>query len=272
MAPRKAAAKTPKKTEEKGATVNVYGTDGGVKGQVALPQVFSTPFRPDLIRKAVQVARANRRQRYGPSKVAGLRHSVSTWGKGRGVSRVQRIVDSKRGAESPNNVGGRAPHPPRPEHYFDQKMNKKEKLLAKASALAATSDPVKVKARGHKFGSSITLPVVVEDDIESLQKTKEILGMLRSLGLDTDVERAHDGTHIRAGRGKMRGRRYRTPKSILFVATEGSPVLIGARNLSGISTACPRTLNTELLAPGGDPGRLVVFSRKAFDALGGDKA
>ena len=67
----------------------------------------------------------------------------------------------------------------------------------------------------------------------------------------------------------MRGRRYRQPKSILFVASEGSPVLTGARNLPGVNTISPAGMNTELLAPGGDPGRLVVFSKKAFETIGG---
>jgi large subunit ribosomal protein L4e len=68
----------------------------------------------------------------------------------------------------------------------------------------------------------------------------------------------------------MRGRRFRQPRSILFVASEGSPVLVGARNLPGVNTTTPNQINTEALAPGGDPGRLVVFSKKAFQALGGE--
>jgi len=270
MVERKQPVKRAKKTEQASSNVNIYGTDGSVKGKVGLPVVFSTPYRPDLIRRAVLTARANRRQRYGPSKVAGMRHSVSTWGKGRGVSRVQRMVGSKTAAESPNNVGGRRAHPPRVEHYFTQKMNKKERSMAKASALAATSDPSKVKGRGHKLKEGITLPVVVEDDIEAYSKAGDIVSLLRSLGLEADLERAKEGTHIRAGRGKMRGRKYRTPRSVLFVASPGSPILIGARNIPGVSTATPMGLNTEALAPGGDPGRLLVLSKKALASLGGE--
>ncbi|MCU0798065.1 MAG: 50S ribosomal protein L4 [Candidatus Thermoplasmatota archaeon] len=270
MVEKKQPVKRAKKTEQASSNVNVYGTDGSVKGHVGLPVVFSTPYRPDLIRRAVLTARANRRQRYGPSKVAGLRHSVSTWGKGRGVSRVQRMVGSKTAAESPNNVGGRRAHPPRVEHYFTQKMNKKERSMAKASALAATSDHSKVMGRGHKLKEGITLPVVVEDDIEAYSRTGDIVTLLRSLGLEADIQRAKEGTHIRAGRGKMRGRKYRTPRSVLFVASPGSPILIGARNIPGVSTATPKGLNTEALAPGGDPGRLMVLSKKALATLGGE--
>ena len=108
-----------KKTNTKGGksassskSVNVYGIDGKAKGKVELPSVFRTPFRPDVIKRSVISAQANRRQRYGPRKNSGMRHAVSTWGKGRGVSRVQRLKQGRTGAESPNNVGGRRAHPP----------------------------------------------------------------------------------------------------------------------------------------------------------------
>jgi large subunit ribosomal protein L4e len=268
-----AAAKTTKGRSKKTAaapdTINVYGIDGKVKGKLKLPSVFSTPFRPDLIRRAVVSAQANRRQRYGPSKVSGMRHAVSTWGKGRGVARVQRLSQGRRGAESPNNVGGRRAHPPRPEHSFEKKINQKEKKLAIASALAATSDMNKVRARGHRFKEGLTLPVIIDDSMEKMERTKDVMSMFESIGLSPDVERASEGKHIRAGRGKMRGRRFRQPRSILLIATEGSPILVGARNLPGVNTIFPKGMNTELLAPGGDPGRLVVFSKKAFETIGG---
>jgi large subunit ribosomal protein L4e len=269
MAATKTTKGKAKKASAADSTINVYGTDGKVKGKVMLPEVFSTPFRPDLIRRAVVSAQANRRQRYGPSKVAGMRHAVSTWGKGRGVARVQRLSQGRTAAESPNNVGGRRAHPPRPEHSFEKKINNKEKKLAIASALAATSDHDKVKGRGHKFKENVTLPVIVDDKMEKLERTKDVLSMLESIGLSQDIVRASEGKHVRAGRGKMRGRRFRQPKSILLVATEGSPILVGARNLPGVNTIYPSGINAELLAPGGDPGRLVVFSKKAFEALGG---
>ncbi|MCK5773383.1 MAG: 50S ribosomal protein L4 [Thermoplasmata archaeon] len=250
-------------------TVNIYGKDGKVKGKVDLPDVFNTPFRPDIIRRAVVAAQANRRQRYGPNPNSGMRHATSTWGKGRGVARVQRLTQGRHAAESPNNVGGRRAHPPRPEHSFEKKINVKERQLAKASALGASSVEEMVRGRGHRFDEKISLPVIVVDDIEAMEKSKEILEFLDSLGLGEDIKRAHDGIHIRAGRGKMRGRRYRKPRSLLLVASQGSPVLKGARNLPGVNTTSPECLNTEHLAPGGDPGRLLVMTRKALDQIGG---
>ncbi|HHD16129.1 MAG TPA: 50S ribosomal protein L4 [Euryarchaeota archaeon] len=270
MAEKRKTSSAGKKALQKGQ-VNIYGVDGKVKDSIKLPGVFDTPYRPDLIRRAVVSAQANRRQRYGPSLNAGMRHSVSTWGKGRGVARVQRLTQGRTAAQSPNNVGGRRAHPPRPEHSFEKKINIKEKRFAKASALAAASVEERVRARGHRFKAGITLPVVVDDDIEKLDRARDVLAAIRALGLEEDIRRAHDGRHIRAGRGKMRGRRFRQPRSILFVATRGSSLLRAARNLPGVHTTDPEGINTELLAPGGDSGRLIVISRSALESIGGEK-
>ena len=44
----------------------VLSLDGKPGEMVQLPQLFSTPVRADLVRRAVQAAQANRRQAYGP--------------------------------------------------------------------------------------------------------------------------------------------------------------------------------------------------------------
>ena len=64
-----------------------------------------------------------------------MRHSVSTWGKGRGVARVQRIAAGRKATESPNNVSGRRAHPPVPEKIWDMKVNQKERALARLRTL-----------------------------------------------------------------------------------------------------------------------------------------
>jgi large subunit ribosomal protein L4e len=250
--------------------VNVYSMRGEVMKTVPLPSAFETQFRPDVIRKVVSAQEANKRQRYGSSKLAGMRHAVSTWGKGRGVARVQRLTQARKAAESPNNVGGRRAHPPRAEKDFHKKVNGKERRLARLSALAAMADAEKVRRRGHLFTDEITLPVVVEDEIEQLASTKEVIEVLANLGLNEDLIRAKEGKHIRAGRGKMRGRKYRKPRSILIVVSEDrTPLLRSASNLPGVEIVSPRMLNTGVLAPGGDPGRLALFSESALDKIGG---
>jgi large subunit ribosomal protein L4e len=257
--------------------VPIYSVKGKAsKSSATLPTAFEEPIRLDLIRRAVRAARANRRQAYGASKGAGFRHSVSWPGKGRGMARTPRKNGgSGRGAEAPNTVGGRRAHPPKVEKEWDLKINSKEKKKAFRSALAATSQESYVSARGHELPEKATLPYVVEDKIENIASdhegeslTKRAIAMLDGLGLSEDVDRSTDGKGIRAGKGKRRGRKYRTPISVLIVLSENNGSERAFRNLSGVDVTTTKELNTELLAPGGDPGRLVVFSKAAVSALG----
>lgn len=249
---------------------NVYSVSGEVSGDIEVPEAFNTPYRPDVIKKAVLAAAANGRQPYGPSPRSGMRHSVSTWGKGRGVARVQRVKAGSKATESPNNVSGRRAHPPRPERIWAQKVNTKELALARRSALAATGSKDCVKQRGHQFEDALTFPLVVDDAFQDINATSEVYEALNSLGIGYDVDRAKDGTKIRAGRGKMRNRKYRTPVSILIVVeSRDAPIAKGANNLPGVEVEAVSNLNASILAPGGDAGRLTLFTKSAFERIGG---
>ncbi len=259
----------PKKTREQSKQINVYGVDGSVKKQIDLPKVFETALRPDLIQRASVVINANSRQPYSPKPGAGMRHSVSTWGKGHGVSRAQRIKGSSRGAQSPNNVGGRRAHPPRIETIRRKKINEKEMRLARLSALAAIGNLSTVRSRGHKFSDEVTVPVIVNDDVEKIATTKEAMEFLEKVGVFDDLIRAENGKRIRAGRGKMRGRKYRVRKSLLVVTSGACPARMSFSNITGVDVSTVDSLNVEMLAPGGLPGRLTVMSESALGKIGG---
>jgi large subunit ribosomal protein L4e len=248
--------------------VNVYGKDGSVKNTIELPEVFSTSFRPDIIKKTFNVLRSNRRQPYGADPFSGLRHATASVGKGRGMSRVPRLTQGRRAALAPCVVGGRRAHPPKAKKVWKEKINKKEKLLAKQSALAATCEINVVSNRGHVFDKKLTLPVVIDDSFDSFKKTKEVIKLFKKIGIYDDVLRSEDGRHIRAGRGKTRGRKYRIPKSVLIVTTK-KQMQKSANNLSGVDVLTPDQLNIEHLAPGGDAGRLTVFTKSALKQVGG---
>lgn len=249
--------------------VNIYSVKGDIVKSVELPSAFAAEFRPDIIHRAAVAEQANRRQPYGPSPTAGVRHAVSQWGKGRGTARVQRLTQGSKAAESPNNVGGRRAFPPKPEKDYSKKVNRKEKFKAKLSALAALSDPEMVKKRGHQFDDGLTMPVIVEDDFESLATTGDVVSALEKIGVSADLERAKDGKKIRAGRGKMRGRKYKTPRSILVVVSaKEAPVFMGANNLPGVEIVSTEGLSAGVLAPGGMAGRLAVFSESALKKIG----
>jgi large subunit ribosomal protein L4e len=250
-------------------TTNVYSVKGEVSGTIDVPAAFETEYRPDIIKKAILAAAANARQPYGPGARSGMRHSVSTWGKGRGTARVQRVHDGRKATESPNNVSGRRAHPPVPERIWAQRVNKKELRIARMSALAATGCADCVKARGHQFDDKVSFPVVVDDAFQDVVTTREVSEIFDAIGIGYDVERAKNGTKIRAGRGKMRNRKYRTPVSVLIVVSEREkPIFKSASNLPGVQIEDVRTLNASILAPGGDAGRLTVYTKSAMEQIG----
>ena len=250
--------------------VNVYSMDGTVKEKIDLPKIFDTPYRPDIIKKSFEVIRSNQRQPYGSDPLAGTRHAVASVGKGRGMSRVPRLSQGQAAALAPCVVGGRRAHPPKVERNWKEKMNKKENKLARNSALAATADTEVVKKRGHRFDEKITLPIVVDDDFEKIKKTKEVIEVLEKIGIYSDILRSANGKHVRAGKGKMRGRRYRIPKSLLIVSSKDI-VEKSSNNLSGVDITKPHQLNIEHLAPGGIAGRLTIITKSALTQLGGAK-
>ena len=216
------------------------------------------------------ILHSNNRQTYGADPLAGTKHATASVGKGRGQSRVPRLTQGRRAALAPCVVGGRRAHPPKTEKNWKEKINKKEKLFAKNSALAATKDKEIVTGRGHLFNKKITLPVIIANEFEKIKKTKDIITTLENIGIYEDILRSKNGKHIRAGRGKNRGRKYRVPKSLLIVSTKDK-LLKSSNNLCGVDITKPDQLNIEYLAPGGDAGRLTIFTKSALQLIGGGK-
>jgi len=237
-------------------------TDGETDGEIDLPEVFDSEYRPDLIRRSVLAAQANRKQDYGSEEYAGMRTPAESFGSGRGQAHVPR--EGGRGRRVPQTVGGRRAHPPKAEKDQSLSVNDKERQKAIRSAIAATADEELVRERGHEFDDGVELPVVVSDGFEDLQKTKEAAEMLEALGLHADIERA-DETTVRAGQGTTRGRTKRRPTSILFVTSEDPSR--AARNLAGADVATAAELNAEDLAPGTHPGRLTVWTESAVEEV-----
>lgn len=266
-APSPAGAPPPPPSHPPHHRVQLLDLEGKPEKQLTLPLAFSQTVRPDLIRRAVVAAQSHRRQPYGTSPTAGLRHSVEWSGKGRGVARTPRLMDSMRGAQAPNTVGGRPAHPPRVERRWEKKVNRKERRLAFASALAATREPALASARGHELPSGVHLPLVLADPVEGIRNASDARRLLKRLKLWADVERARSGTHFTSsGRARRRGRVRRTPRSVLLV-TAGPGRGLGFRNLAGVDVVTAQRLTTEDLAPGGTAGRLTIFSHAAVESL-----
>lgn len=260
--------KKVKRTQQIPRRVNVYSLDGEIKREVELPAAFVTEYRPDVIGRASVSIIANRRQPYAPKATAGMRHSVSTWGKGHGVSRVQRLKQGATAAQSPNNVTGRRAHPPKVDKDLKKRMNRKEMRYARLSALAATANPARVGMRGHKIPEELTVPVILENELENIASTKEAVALLERIGLSDELERARQGRRIRAGRGKMRGRKYRNRRSVLVVISENCSARRSFANITGVDVSTVDSLNVETLAPGGMAGRLTIMSESALSKIG----
>jgi len=245
---------------------NVIDISGNQVGQIDLPPVFDEEYRPDLIKRAVLSAQANRLQPYGPHFYAGMNTSARSWGPGHGVSRVPRVINGRRAAGIPMARGGRRSHAPQPEADHTEKINRKERRKAIRSAIAATAMPELVRARGHVFDRDV--PVVAQSALEAVTKTSDMRKFLMAAGLWQDVERAKDGKIIRAGKGKLRGRKYKNKKSLLIVAAQDQGIGKAARNLPGVDFILVDKLNAELLAPGTHAGRLTLWTESSLTWLG----
>lgn len=245
----------------------VLDLKGEVVEEIELPEVFETEYRPDVIKRAVLAIQSHRRQPYGTNPLAGVDYAWENWGPGYGYARVPRLKHGSRALVVPQAVGGRKAHPPKVQKKWAEKINKKEKRLALKSAIASTANPELVKARNHIFEGE--LPKIVVNDIESIKKTKEVIEVFKAIGVYADVERAKETKRVRAGKGKMRGRRYVMKKSVLLVVGSDGGIIKAAKNLPGVDAVLVKDLNVELLAPGCKAGRLTVWSKSAIDYLRG---
>jgi large subunit ribosomal protein L4e len=253
--------------------VPIFNLEGKETGKIDTKSIFDVPFRPDIIKRAVLASRRNRQVPYGVDPRAGKRTSAESWGTGRGAARVPRVKGSRthsasRAAFVPFAVGGRRAHPPEVRNKPFEKINHKERILAIKSAIAATADPIIVESRGHIIEEVESLPLIITDEIQALRKTSEVNSVLQSLGLSYDLAKAkRRKTQIRAGRGKTRGRKYKTGKSVLLVIRNDKGIKSAAKNLAGVDVVRVENLNAEYLAPGTHAGRLTLWTKSAIEYL-----
>ncbi len=206
------------------------------------------------------------RQKYGSSPLAGKRRVGHTTKPGLGISRMPRLSGGSRVVGISSAVGGKSAHSPRSTKNMYVKINENERKIARFSAIALTASVKAVQERGHKVNSEIALPIVVDDSISKIKKTKDAISLMKALGVYDDILRAKEGKHIRAGRGKMRGRRYKMPKSVLIVSVNKDD-LSAFKSLPGVDTASPDSLSLKKLAPGGNGGRLTIYTKSALQTM-----
>lgn len=245
----------------------LFDAAGNRIGEVDLPEIFYYPVRKDIINRAFLSAFTAMLQPKGRDPLAGKRTTAKYWGVGYGLARVPRLPDGTARFVVSTRKGHLA-FPPRPDRRIHEEVNKYERIIAIVSALAATARPHLVAERGHVFNVDKTPIVIVDEAENAYSRTKEVKELLEKTGVWSDIERSYERIRIRAGKGKMRGRRYVEPRSVLFVLSSYSvPLVKAVRNLPGVDIATPSNLSILHLAPGGVPGRLMVITRSALDKL-----
>jgi len=145
-----------------------------------------------------------------------------------------------------------------------------QKRYAVASALAASAVPSLVTARGHRISQLPEIPLVVANEaLEGLVKTKKALAVFKKLSVEDDISKVKYTIVRRAGKGKMRNRPYKERVGPLVVVASGKlqSIAPAVRNLPGVEVADVARLSLLRLAPGGHLGRLLVWTRGAFEQL-----
>lgn len=244
--------------------------EGAVKHTMELPAAFSERVRPELIRRAVLAENSLRLQPQAHYVLAGMQTSAAYFG-ARGAYRTGRHMGvairprEKLGGgvqgkvkRIPSATKGRRAHPHQVGKIIVERINTKEYRKALASAVSATASSV--------ANLGIQPPLVMTDEIELLKKTKEVLNVFSNMRL-LDYINSGPGPNIRKGiRGSSRIKIYK--KRLLLVVGKDSSVIRAARNIPGVDVCEVGRITANLLAPGGVPGRLTVWSESAAANVG----
>jgi len=256
--------------------VPVYDLKGKAKVPITVAKAFKTPVRKDLIERAFLAERSCERQPYGSDPLAGHRTSAHYHGKrhyrytmmNREMARMKRIHNQGFLAYTarfvPQAIKGRRAHPPKVEKVWKTKINKKERARAILSAISASANTDIVAERGHVLADVKHTPLVIDDGIESVSKTNELAKTLLLFGLEKEMERVKE-KKVKAGKAKRRGRKNKRKTGPLLIIKEDRGVGKAVSNIPGFETATLKELSLTLLAPGGQPGRLCIWSKSAVE-------
>jgi large subunit ribosomal protein L4e len=187
------------------------------------------------------------------------------------VSRVPRVKGggthrAGQGAFANMCRGGRMFAPTKVWRRWHRKINVNQKRYAVASAVAASSLPALVMARGHRIQTVQELPLVVERDFEKIRKTRACVLALQKLKLGRELTRCKS-RYKRAGKGKARNRRFKHRTGPLIVYSSNRGLVQAARNIRGVDLCRVDRLNLLKLCPGGHVGRLIIWTEDAFRRL-----
>ncbi len=252
----------------------LYNIKGEEAGEIEIPEIFNSNIREDIVQKYYEAERLNSIHPYAPYKEAGKRHAAS--GKishkrhdwkghyGKGISRIPRKTMWRRGtqffwvgAEVASVRGGRRAHPPKLNSQI-KKINKKEMLMAMHSALASTAHESSIIKRYSTLNKlHVKLPVILESKLDKI-KTKDFFNAIKLI-FKENFELLLKNKSVRAGKGKSRGRKYKSNAGLLLVIAKDENMKV-----KGIDVRKTNELNIKDLYP---LGRLAVYTQKALGEL-----
>lgn len=250
----------------------LYDLSGKKKSEIELPSTFSNIIREDIALKYFEAEKFWLRQAYSTYDEAGKRHSASgtishmrhTWKGhyGKGISRLPRKTMSRRGtqffwigAEVSNTRGGRVAHPP-VGIYANRKINQKEKIIALNSAFSATFSDSFIKRRYSSLNDS--KDKINSAVIESIpEKTKLLIESVKNIFGNSSV--LMKKREVRAGKGKSRGRKYKSSAGLLILTGKDEKVRGSVFDILPVKEVKMRDIYPL--------GRITLYTKKAIDEI-----
>ncbi len=251
----------------------LYNIDGKKKADIELPKIFDSKIRKDIALKYFEADKFI--QPYTHDPMAGRKHSASgtishqrhDWKGhyGKGISRVPRKTMWRRGtqfywigAEISGTRGGRRVHGPAGIGK-EKKINKKEVSIAMNSGFAATGNKEYILSRyGRLDKIELKLPVVIES-ADNL-KVKNIIKLIKEI-FGENYGLALKEKKVRAGKGKLRGRKYKSNAGLLFVKAKDEKI-----KMKGIDIKSVKEVSIADLYP---LGRLTIYTEKSLKEMEG---
>lgn len=87
--------------------------------------------------------------------------------------------------------GGRMFAPTKTFRRWHRKVNVNQRRYALVSAIAASGVPALVQSKGHVIDGVSEFPLVVSDEVQKLQKTKQAVVFLRRLKIWADIKKVY---------------------------------------------------------------------------------
>lgn len=247
----------------------------GEKEKEIQTKLFEEPIRLDIIRKVVEAERIwqpySNTFRAGMNRSASgnVRHKRHSWksDRGRGLARIPKKQMWRRGTQFswegaivPSTRGGRRAHPPKLSVNL-KKINKKEFKKALLSTLSYINSIDEIKKKYSSLNGKnvkINLPLVFDEKV-FLLKTNEFLEFLKKFFGELQ-KIIIQKKNLRAGKGKIRGRKYKKNAGLLFVIGKDEN-----KKIKGIDIVKSNKLTVSNLA--GNGARITIFSEKAIEEI-----